>query len=98
MSAEHEHDVPTEYQDSTQQPLTDGPQRPPRRHKPGLEDDTQPRDVESGEGNLLELPQGATFGTDDEPSAAERERLLRRAAEAEQEMQDSAEGEDPPAR
>lgn len=91
-------EVPTEYQDSTEQLQSDSTQQPPQRHKPGLDDDTQPRDLEAGEGNLLELPDGATFGTDEQPSAQERERLLRRGAQAEQEMQDSTEREDPPER
>ncbi|MGI8948697.1 MAG: hypothetical protein ACR2FV_12145 [Ornithinimicrobium sp.] len=100
MGAQDGHEVPTEYQDSTQESAVDGAaERPPQRHKPGLDTDEQtPRDMETEEGNLLELPDGATFGTDEQPSAQERERLLRHAASAEQEMQDSAEEQDRPGR
>lgn len=82
---------PTEYQDSTQQPPVHDDD-PPARNRPGLDgDDAVPRDMHAGDGNLLELPDGATFGTQEQPSDQERERLLRRAAQTEQEMQDSTE-------
>lgn len=91
MAAQDDHEVPTEYQDSTQQP-PEGEAEPPQRHQPGLDGDhATPRDMQAGDGNLLELPEGAAFGTQQQPSAQERERLLRRAAAAQQEMQDSAE-------
>lgn len=100
MGAQDGHEVPTEYQDSTQESSVGGAaQRPPQRHKPGLDtDDATPRDMKTEEGNLLKLPDGATFGTDEQPSARERERMLRDAASAEQEMQDSAEDQDQPGR
>lgn len=42
------------------------------------------------DGNLLQLPDGATFGTQERPSPEEREELLRYAAEAQGEMQGKA--------
>ncbi len=85
---------PTEYQDSTQQPPVHeaAAHEADARHRPGLDgDDGVPRDMQTSEGNLLELPDGATFGTQEQPSDQERERLLRRAALTEQEMQGGAE-------
>lgn len=91
MGTQNDGEVPTEYQDSTQQP-PDADAEPPQRHQPGLDSDTaEPRDMQAGEGNLLELPDGATLGTEHQPSDQERERLMRRAAQTDQEMQDSAE-------
>lgn len=98
MGRPGEHEVPTEYQDGTQQPPVPDEEGPPQRHKPGLDaPDATPHHMEVGEGNLLELPDGAAFGAEQPPSAQEREHLLRQAAQAKQEMQDSVENEDPPA-
>ncbi len=44
-------------------------------------------DDEAEEGNLVQLPDGATFGTEHRPSPKEREQLLRYAASAQHEMQ-----------
>jgi hypothetical protein len=50
---------------------------------------------DQGEGNLVQLPQGATFGQEGEPSAAERERLARFAGGVEREMQQEAADQSP---
>jgi hypothetical protein len=50
-----------------------------------------PEDPE--EGNLVQLPEGATFGTSEEPSAQQREELARFAGRAQEEMQTGAEHE-----
>lgn len=45
---------------------------------------------DTGEGTMVQLPEGATFGSGAEPSGAERERLARFAAGVESEMQQEA--------
>lgn len=81
--------VPVEFQDSTQQPgLPEKAAADPEDQARQDEDRVAgPRLADTGD-NLLQLPDGASFGTGEQPSPAGRERLLRHAAGVHQEMQD----------
>ncbi|MCE0485298.1 hypothetical protein [Ornithinimicrobium sediminis] len=108
MTGQQDGDVPQEYQDSTQQPsVEDGTDigRPAGgpvvhgegRHAPesaaGKGARTERREPATEGGNLVQLPEGATFGTSEEPSAQRREELARFAGQAQEEMQSGAEHE-----
>ncbi len=67
---------------------TGGPDAPPVVHQPALGHEHERHDgPDQTEGNLVQLPEGATFGSEGEPSAADRERLAGFAAGVEREMQ-----------
>lgn len=90
MSAPDGQDVPTEYQDSTQQPPDEDRDQPAPSTEPTVDDTAESADSDPDADNLLELPEGATFGSEEQPSPQERERLMRFAGQAQQEMQGGA--------
>lgn len=99
MSADQHQDVPVEYTDSGEQPprAETGEGRssqPDSDVTDGVS--TEPEVQPEGEDSLIQLPEGATFGMDHEPSGQEREELVRYAAEADAELrehgQDRGEG------
>lgn len=109
MAPDHDADVPVEFQDSTQQPndpdqaggpaVAGEPDSPRAEWAQGAEESAGDEqaglaDAQSPEGNLLQLPDGAAFGQEGEPSAAERERLLRHAGGVQREMRAESLAED----
>ena len=75
---------------------TGRPDAPPVVHRgPEMREQERHDGPDNGEGNLVQLPEGATFGSEGEPSGVERERLARFASGVEREMQDEAEGQSP---
>ncbi len=93
MADERDQDtnVPVEFQDSTQQPGLPAEDQTPAADRdeqaPEHGDGVPGPRVADTDDNLLQLPDGASFGTGEQPSPAERERLLRHAGGVHQEMQ-----------
>lgn len=75
---------------------TGRPDAPPVAHSGREMHDHDHHDgPDKGEGSLVQLPEGATFGSEGEPSEVERERLARFASGVEREMQQDTEGRAP---